>query len=100
MFLAACGTVIEPTLCGTWGPYLVKPADRGGSRLMLAFVGGWHYVYPAFLLKDADKTFCEYERTWVKFRSFAKKKSRVISGRKSLMDKAGAYGIQAMGPLE
>lgn len=76
---------------------LGKPVDKKDAfRILKLLSGKTHYVYTGFSIYNSinNKTITDYEKTEVTFRELTDQEiNEYISGG-SLMDKAGAYGIQ------
>lgn len=82
------------------GEILGKPADEAQARAMLARLSGrTHRVFSGVALVGPTGRWADHEETDVRFRPLdeAEIAGYVASGEP--MDKAGAYGIQALGAL-
>ncbi|MBB1362376.1 MULTISPECIES: nucleoside triphosphate pyrophosphatase [unclassified Shewanella] len=102
--LVLSGHVVKPQVLGSDtivvlnGLILGKPTDLNDAKRMLALLSGQtHEVMTAVALTDGEHTFNRLCRTQVSFceLSAADIDAYVASGEP--MDKAGAYGIQALG---
>lgn len=102
--LALSSHVVKPQVLGSDtivvlnGLILGKPTDLNDAKRMLALLSGQtHEVMTAVALTDGEHTFKRLCRTQVSFceLSAADIDAYVASGEP--MDKAGAYGIQALG---
>jgi len=102
--LALSGHVMAPKVLGSDtivvlnGLILGKPSDHHDAKRMLRLLSGQtHEVMTAVTLTDGEHTFSRLCRTQVSFceLSTADIEAYVASGEP--MDKAGAYGIQALG---
>jgi len=90
--------VAADTLVVIGGEILGKPQDAADAARMLRLLsGGEHEVYTAVCVSGGAKTTCRCVRTAVRFRQLS---DSIIAGYVATgepMDKAGAYGIQALG---
>ncbi|MBB1390639.1 septum formation inhibitor Maf [Shewanella sp. SG44-6] len=102
--LALSGHIIAPKVLGSDtivvlnDQILGKPIDQDDAKRMLTLLSGkTHEVMTAVALTDGEQTFSRLCRTQVSFcdLSAADIDAYVASGEP--MDKAGAYGIQALG---
>jgi len=79
------------------GSILGKPKDRQEAFEMLnALSGDVHYVYTGISVIDTNDmhSVSEYEKTTVRFRSLSEREINHYIDNFSVLDKAGAYGIQ------
>ena len=76
---------------------LGKPKDREEAFEMLRSLSGEvHYVYTGITVIDTNDmhTVSEYEKTAVSFRTLSEREINYYIDNFSVLDKAGAYGIQ------
>lgn len=79
------------------GSILGKPKDRQEAFEMLnALSGDVHYVYTGISVIDTNDmhSVSEYEKTTVRFRNLSEREINHYIDNFSVLDKAGAYGIQ------
>ncbi len=79
------------------GEILGKPKDRDEAYNMLKSLSGdVHYVYTGVSVIDTNDmhSISEYEKTAVTFRSLSEREINYYIDNFSVLDKAGAYGIQ------
>lgn len=79
------------------GQILGKPADRGEAIEMLSNLSGnVHYVYTgvAVVRSNDAKSSASYEKTAVYFDNISREEIEYYVDNFSVLDKAGAYGIQ------
>ena len=79
------------------GEILGKPKDREDAKRMLSMMSGKdHYVYTGITVTDTNNmhSVSEYERTVVSFKELSSEEIEYYIDNYSVMDKAGAYGIQ------
>ena len=84
--------------CG--GEVFGKPRDLfDAHRMLRAMSGGSHEVYTGIAVGDSSRLTVEYECTKVYFRSLADSEIDAYLSSCSVLDKAGAYGIQERAAL-
>ncbi len=84
------------------GQLLGKPEDEEDARQMLRSLSGrWHAVMTGVALYDAGtrREVADYEKTLVRFAQLTEKEIDWYVQSQEPLDKAGAYGIQALGGL-
>jgi septum formation protein len=84
------------------GQLLGKPEDEEDAKRMLRSLSGrWHAVMTGVALYDASsrREVADYEKTLVRFAQLTEKEIEWYVRSQEPMDKAGAYGIQALGGL-
>lgn len=82
------------------GEILGKPVDESDARRMLGKLAGHsHEVFTGFTIRQGEQVLTQSERTKVTFRSLSQEEIAAYVRTKEPMDKAGAYGIQAVGSL-
>ncbi|MGI2179511.1 Maf family protein [Shewanella frigidimarina] len=102
--LALSSHVVKPQVLGSDtivvlnGLILGKPIDQNDAKRMLALLSGQtHEVMTAVALTDGEHTFNRLCRTQVSFCELSEADIDAYVGSGEPMDKAGAYGIQALG---
>lgn len=79
---------------------LGKPKDEAEAFAMLrALSGRTHTVYTGVTVAQGHRTLTEAEGTWVRFAPLRDETIRAYIKTGEPMDKAGAYGVQALGAL-
>ena len=79
---------------------LGKPADEAEAFAMLrALSGRTHTVYTGVTVAQGNRTLTEAEGTRVRFAPLSDETIRAYIKTGEPMDKAGAYGVQALGAL-
>ena len=79
---------------------LGKPRDEAEAFAMLrALSGRTHTVYTGVTVAQGHRTLTEAEGTWVRFAPLRDETIRAYIKTGEPMDKAGAYGVQALGAL-
>lgn len=105
---AACAALEGPealiiaadTVVALEGEVLGKPRDASDARRMLGKLSGrTHQVYTGFTVRQGERTVTQSVRTQVRFRSLLPREIDAYVQTGEPMDKAGAYGIQALGAL-
>jgi septum formation protein len=84
------------------GQLLGKPEDEEDAKRMLRSLSGrWHAVMTGVALYEASsrREVADYEKTLVRFAQLTEKEIEWYVRSQEPMDKAGAYGIQALGGL-
>ncbi|HHX97196.1 MAG TPA: septum formation protein Maf [Clostridia bacterium] len=82
------------------GQVLGKPVSKEEAKEMLIFLsGGWHQVYTGICVKRQQEILQDVELTKVCFRSLTEREIEAYLEQESVLDKAGAYGIQGLGSL-
>jgi septum formation protein len=79
------------------GKIIGKPSDKHDAVRMLKILSGkTHIVYTGFSVHNSvtQKTFTDYEKTYVTFRKLNVNEIKEYVEKGSPLDKAGAYGIQ------
>ncbi len=105
---AACAALEGPepliiaadTVVALEGAVLGKPHDRADARDMLSRLSGRHHqVYTGFTVRRGERAVTRSECTDVYFRALEAEEIAAYVATGEPMDKAGAYGIQALGAL-
>ncbi len=80
--------------------FSVNQLVRKRLRKCLFFLsGGWHQVYTGICVKRQQEILQDVELTKVCFRSLTEREIEAYLEQESVLDKAGAYGIQGLGSL-
>jgi septum formation protein len=102
--LALSGHIIAPKVLGSDTivvlnqQVLGKPMDQNDAKRMLTLLSGQtHEVITAVALTDGEHTFSRLCRTQVSFCELSAADIDAYVASNEPMDKAGAYGIQALG---
>tara|TARA_R110000851_G_scaffold1274_3_gene4625 strand:- start:22953 stop:23540 length:588 start_codon:yes stop_codon:yes gene_type:complete len=102
--LALSGHIIAPKVLGSDTivvlnqQILGKPMDQNDAKRMLTLLSGQtHEVMTAVALTDGEHTFSRLCRTQVSFCELSAADIDAYVASNEPMDKAGAYGIQALG---
>ncbi|AZG34568.1 MULTISPECIES: Maf family protein [Shewanella] len=102
--LALSGHIIAPKVLGSDTivvlnqQILGKPMDQNDAKRMLTLLSGQtHEVMTAVALTDGEHTFSRLCRTQVSFCELSAADIDAYIASNEPMDKAGAYGIQALG---
>ena len=92
--------IAADTVVALNGQILGKPHDEADARRMLSLLSGNHHqVYTGFTVRRGEKVITRSECTLVKFRTLEPREIDAYVASGEPMDKAGAYGIQALGGL-
>lgn len=92
--------IAADTVVALEGQILGKPRDKADAKRMLSLLSGNHHqVYTGFTARRGEKVVTRSECTLVKFRSLDPGEIEAYIASGEPMDKAGAYGIQALGGL-
>lgn len=92
--------IAADTVVAVEGRVLGKPRDRAEARRMLELLSGrTHTVYTGVTVRRGEEEQTEHEATKVRFRPLTGEEIAAYIATGEPMDKAGAYGIQALGAL-
>jgi len=92
--------IAADTVVALEGAVLGKPRDEEDAKRMLrALSGRAHQVYTGFTVRRGDRAETGSECTQVRFRALSEAEISAYAATGEPMDKAGAYGIQALGAL-
>ena len=92
--------IAADTVVALEGQTLGKPQDKADAKRMLSLLSGNHHqVYTGFTVRRGEQVITRSECTQVKFRTLEPREIEAYIASGEPMDKAGAYGIQALGGL-
>lgn len=92
--------IAADTVVALDGTILGKPADRADAvRMLTALSGRTHQVYTGVTVRRDDHAVTFHQVTKVTFRPLTREEIDAYVSTGEPMDKAGAYGIQALGSL-
>ena len=92
--------IAADTVVALEGQTLGKPQDKADAKRMLSLLSGNHHqVYTGFTVRRGEQIITRSECTQVKFRTLEPREIEAYIASGEPMDKAGAYGIQALGGL-